>query len=269
MLRERVTSALMLGALAFAAVGAGQVTAAAFIVCFIAICLVEYAVLLRSLGTDTVVMLVWGLALSVQHLLPATFPDAQVFSGLLVVSVVWTVWRFEHGCDKAFAGFSLMLIGALLIGWMGGHFLLLRLLPQGFFWMVTVVLAVAFADSAAYFIGRKLGKHPMAARTSPHKTWEGYSAGIAAASLGTAAAAALWQLTGTTVPHAACHALIIGFLVAAIAPISDLFFSVVKRSVGAKHASNLIPGHGGLLDRFDTLLLASAIGYYYVTLVVL
>jgi phosphatidate cytidylyltransferase len=119
-----------------------------------------------------------------------------------------------------------------------------------------VVVAVG-ADIAAYFAGSRLGKRTMAPSISPGKTWEGAAAGlIAALIIGAVIGKALDPWGGIK------HGLIFGLLVGIIAPLGDLSESMIKRDLGVKNSGNLIPGHGGLLDRFDAVLFVLPIAYF-------
>ncbi|NIR44116.1 MAG: phosphatidate cytidylyltransferase [Gemmatimonadetes bacterium] len=121
-------------------------------------------------------------------------------------------------------------------------------------------------DTAAYFIGKGLGRRPFAPTISPKKTWEGAIAGLVA----TAAGAVLWlELTDSIVGWTMSVGAAIGFgaLVSAAGQAGDLFESRFKRECGVKDSSNLIPGHGGFLDRVDSLLFAFPVTYAYLILV--
>ena len=115
-----------------------------------------------------------------------------------------------------------------------------------------LILSVIWAgDMAAYWVGRKWGKHKVTPRISPHKSLEGYVAGL----LGSILAAALFGyyfLPAWTLPHL----LLSGLVLAAAGMVGDLFESMIKRSADLKDSSNLLPGHGGILDRLDSLFLA-------------
>ena len=115
------------------------------------------------------------------------------------------------------------------------------------------------ADSAAYFVGRRFGKRKMSPRVSPKKTWEGFVGGV----IVTPIFGALVGLLPAAQVITPLHGAILGLLISLIGPIGDLGESVIKRQAGVKDSSNLIPGHGGILDRTDSVLVSSAVGYYY------
>ena len=129
---------------------------------------------------------------------------------------------------------------------------------EGRGWLLMLLLAVVGSDSTAYYVGRAWGRRPMAPSLSPKKTWEGAAGGIAG-SLAGAVVARVFFLPEATIPHT----LAVGLLIGGSAMVGDLAESMVKRAVGIKDASGLLPGHGGLLDRADSLLFAVPVLYYY------
>ncbi|MDX1389580.1 MAG: phosphatidate cytidylyltransferase [Acidobacteriota bacterium] len=123
--------------------------------------------------------------------------------------------------------------------------------------MLLLVCATAL-DTVAYYVGRAVGRHRMAPVLSPNKTWEGAAGGILAC-IGAAVLAHLWFYQRLPL----VHALALGGIIAVAGILGDLAESMVKRAAGAKDASALLPGHGGVLDRIDSLLLAGPVLYYY------
>ncbi len=202
------------------------------------------------------VALVWILLLDIQ------FPSQQATTpGLVVVllvSLLWAMRRFGQNDPEPVSSWALTVLGGLYVGWMGSHFLRLRELDNGLQWSLTTYGSTWLADSGAYFVGRAWGRHKLAPRLSPGKTWEGSLGGLV---IGTAATALLAWLFEVGV----WHGVVLGLLIAVISPVGDLGISMVKRQVGAKDSSGLIPGHGGVLDKIDTLLVSVAIATYYVT----
>ncbi len=124
--------------------------------------------------------------------------------------------------------------------------------------LLLLLLCVICSDTAAYYVGSSIGRHRMAPVLSPRKTWEGAAGGLVA-SIGAALLAHFWfyQRLGLA------HALALGAILSAAGVLGDLAESMVKRAAGAKDSSALLPGHGGFLDRMDSLLLAGPALYYY------
>lgn len=125
------------------------------------------------------------------------------------------------------------------------------------FWLVLLVIGFVFVgDTAAYYVGRAFGRRPLAPRVSPKKTWEGAAGGLAGA---LAVGAGVKALVLPNVPWAL--ALALALLAAVAGPLGDLAESKLKRAVGAKDSGTLLPGHGGLLDRFDALIVVAPLAY--------
>jgi phosphatidate cytidylyltransferase len=153
------------------------------------------------------------------------------------------------------------ILGAFWIGSGIGHLLLLRDVDDDYFGRLaifTVLLAVWAADTAAYFAGRLIGRHKLAAIMSPGKTWEGFFAGAAASLL--VCFFALYQDRAAFLEI--WEALLLGGVLALAGTVGDLFESAVKRDMQVKDTGRLLGGHGGVLDRIDSLLFAAVAGYY-------
>lgn len=148
----------------------------------------------------------------------------------------------------------------LFVGLSFGFLIGLRVTPgeEGSDLLLLLFLCVILADTAAYYGGRALGRHKMAPELSPKKTWEGAIAGIVASVLA-ALTGHLWFYQRLPLGHALALGTVLGL--AAIA--GDLAESMVKRAAGVKDASRLLPGHGGVLDRTDSLIFSAPILYYY------
>lgn len=207
----------------------------------------------------------WALILLWVLLLDAQFPHWRILhpgmSFALLGSLAWQLLRRQ---GKPVVDWSLTITGALYVGWCGWHILRLRNMPDGLWWLMTILPAVWFADSGAYFVGSTWGRHKMAPALSPGKTWEGYVGGIVAGTLLTTGLAALWSLAAGSAGPRAIDGAAIGLLVSVLSPLGDLAVSGIKRQVGAKDSGSLFPGHGGALDRIDSLLWAAILGYYFI-----
>jgi phosphatidate cytidylyltransferase len=155
-------------------------------------------------------------------------------------------------------GWTLTVVAVLYVGVLLSHLTLLRHLHHGAWWVLAVLVITWAYDTGAYFAGRFLGSHPFMAHVSPKKTLEGVLGGLALAGL---AGLILVPITGVAV-YAAVP---LGLLLGAVAQIGDLIESMIKRQVGVKDSGAIFPGHGGLLDRIDSLLLTGALLYYAAT----
>ena len=263
MLRTRLLTALIALPLVIALIKLGGMSFFALVLVILTVAVVEFCRLMEKDHFHPA--LPWALLLLWVLLLDAQFPGWDVvrpgISFALLGSLAGQLFRRQ---GKPVADWSLTVAGALYIGWCGWHILRLRNMPEGLWWVMTVLPAVWFADSGAYLVGRTWGRHKMAPTLSPGKTWEGYFGGVVIGSLLTAGLAALWGLvSGPTGPRAVDGAGI-GLLVSTLSPLGDLAISMVKRQVGAKDSGVLFPGHGGALDRIDSLLWAAVLGYYFI-----
>ena len=151
---------------------------------------------------------------------------------------------------------SVTVLGIFWIGLALGHAVLLRDLPHGNAIVVDVLVGTFLGDTGAYLGGRAVGSTPLAPRISPNKTWEGLGVGIIVCVIATWCAG-LYQdwLSGP-------QALLLGFAVALVGPIGDLFESYLKRDAGTKDTGTLFGAHGGALDRLDAVLFTAVAGYY-------
>jgi phosphatidate cytidylyltransferase len=271
MLRARVVSALVLGIPALFAVVAGGWLYAAVLGLILGVAALEFTSLVARQGHRAFggLLLLWvGLFLA-----DRLAPDAALLGPgaavLLLCTMIWTLARYAQGTANAITGFAFTALGGLLLGWGGAHLLSLRALDGGVFWILTVIFSVWCTDSASYFVGTAMGRTPMFPVISPGKTWEGFLGGIVGGPLGALIFAALWHAIDGSLAIRIEHCLAIGLIAAVFGPLGDLTISALKRYVGVKDASRLIPGHGGMLDRTDTIIVAGWVSYTYLTLFVL
>ncbi len=171
--------------------------------------------------------------------------------------------------EGATSNLALSLLGFFYVAGLFSYLILLREMPPetsykiGGLWIVYVLICIWSCDTFAYFIGAPLGKHPLSPRVSPKKTVEGFGGGI------------LGALVAAFFSHFVFFAsaqlkdlLIVSVIVAFVGQVGDLTESLFKRDAQLKDTSHIIPGHGGILDRFDSLLFVSPIVYYYLKFVV-
>jgi phosphatidate cytidylyltransferase len=150
------------------------------------------------------------------------------------------------------------LLGLIYVGWLLGYAVWLHASLNGAALVLFLVGVTWAGESAAYAVGSAIGRHRLAPRISPGKTVEG-----ALAQFGTSVGAALVLAPWLLPECAPARAAVAGALIGSLGQIGDLAESVMKRSAGVKDASDLIPGHGGLLDRIDSLLFTAPAFYYY------
>lgn len=185
-------------------------------------------------------------------------------TAVVAIPLIWLLIR-PPAKDTAFK-WAWALTGVIYIGWMLSHFIPLRELAGGRDWVFLALFTNIATDTAAFFVGRAWGQRHLAPKISAGKTWEGSVAGFIAA-----IAAAIFMvafLPGLeTVPY--WQAAILGALVGIFAQLGDLTESMFKRSAGLKDSGSMIPGHGGILDRLDSILFTGVVTYYYVIFVVM
>lgn len=166
---------------------------------------------------------------------------------------------------QAFASWAWTVAGVLYIGWLLSHLVALRGLEDGRNWVFFVFLITIASDSSAFFIGRALGRHRLAPQISPNKTWEGAFGGA----LGAIILSQFFILaTPLFLPLAWWQAILLGLAVSVFGQLGDLVESLFKRNMEVKETGWLFPGHGGALDRMDSIIFAGIVVYYYVIWVI-
>lgn len=264
----------------FLAIGSGLLFAAVFlaslfivkqvfiglVALLVAVALVELAAAFRVAGrrVPRIGVVIGGLVIAAG----AAFWGAQgMLLGLFAASLLLTAWRLVEGLVPAwevpprtlirdvFSG----LFTLVYVAFLASFAILLVQAPLGEWWAFALVLVVVSVDVGAYAAGVTLGKHKMTPRISPNKTWEGF-----------AGAAVMATLSGVVISLLALQqpwwvGVVLGLVVLLTATGGDLTESLIKRNLGVKDMSSWIPGHGGFLDRMDSLL-PSAVGVYGVAL---
>lgn len=224
------------------------------------------------LGIALALLLIVAVALQATAVLDLVMP---LVTFAVIASLVFELTR--HSERNALASWALTLAGAFYLGWLLSHFILLRMLStplrsnvftliglsldSGAAWIYLILAITWIQDTAAYFVGKYIGRHKLAPVLSPKKTWEGAIGGL----LGSVAAAIGFAVI-FGLPISAPQALFLGLIGGIVGPLGDLAESMIKRQVGIKDAGNLIPGHGGILDRADSLLFTGPVLYYLIKL---
>jgi phosphatidate cytidylyltransferase len=198
-------------------------------------------------------------------IVPAAFLLGQVaalftlLGGIVLISV-WRLLEVAVARQKPPAGnvardLTNGLFVQAYISLLGACVVLLSAQPDGNLWVIGFILVVVAVDTGAYATGLNLGKHPMAPRISPKKTWEGFAGSVAASIIvGILVAVFMLGLPWWT-------GVLLGVLISGSATLGDLTESMIKRDLGIKDISSFLPGHGGLLDRIDSILPSAAVAY--------
>jgi len=267
MLASRLLVAILLLPIGLLGISAGGLPFLLIVLFLLGLAAWEYARLFSHGGAQpSMILTILGTLLLIAGRAWDGFVSAPWIASLLILSsMTYHLIAYERGRDQAGADFAITLSGMFYCGWIGAYLVSLRDLPEGKWWVLIILPGIWLADTGAFAIGRRYGRHKLSPRLSPKKSWEGYLAGLVTGTLGAAFLAFVWRIgagpdTAVTIGRAA----LVGFILSAVTPLGDLGESMIKRQVGAKDSSNLIPGHGGVFDRVDSWLWAGVIGYYLI-----
>lgn len=214
----------------------------------------------RTIGSASVVLIILN---EYYH-----FLDYHVFFVILILMLLLS--ELFRNRSSAISNLGSTLLGIFYIGFFAASILDLRefysdsafTYSQGGYLILSILVSIWLCDSAAYFIGSAYGLHKLMPRVSPKKSWEGAIAGFIFAVIGMIAARSLVLDFLTTK-----DAIVIGIIVGVFGQIGDLVESLIKRDANVKDSSSIIPGHGGIFDRFDSLLFTAPIVYLYLKLI--
>ncbi len=260
----RTATAAVLIALVMAALIAGSVWVYAAVAVVLGAALIEYWQLTRTMGTPAPLWLLFPLGYAL--LLRDRLPSWATVAFLLAVATALGLGAmvFVRDWRASLSRWALGVGGSLYLGFLLSFYLSLYFLHQpdpnhlGFGYVIAVFGAIWVGDTAAMVVGIRFGRHQFFPRISPKKTVEGAVAELLASTI-------FFGVAGLLLNIGFPHNLILGLLIGALAQVGDLVESQIKRTAGVKDASQLIPGHGGALDRIDSMLLVGVVVYYYVT----
>ncbi len=183
---------------------------------------------------------------------------------LLTASIIITLlWLLIRHRTNNFTNWGWTIAGIFYIGWLLQFLISLRLISSGREWVFLALLTTFASDTTAYLIGKRFGRHFLIPAISPGKTWEGTTAGIIASVI----VALIFHLF-SLLPLNYAHAILLGVLISIFGQLGDLIESLLKRNMGVKDSGNLLVGHGGFLDRLDSVVFAGVVVYYYATWVI-
>ncbi|KPJ99810.1 MAG: hypothetical protein AMJ60_03670 [Desulfobacterales bacterium SG8_35] len=185
--------------------------------------------------------------------------DAVLSSSLflaLLILIIYTLVAYPS-LDNGLLFISRLWFGLFYTGFCAAHLILLRSLPQGIYWLLVLTAITVSSDTGAYYVGRTLGKTKLYPALSPGKTRAGAVGGMIGGMLGGLVVAAI-LFEGVNFVMLA----LLGLVLSAIGIIGDMIESLIKRISGVKDSGRILPGHGGMLDRFDSLLLTAPLLYY-------
>ena len=224
----------------------------------------EFSELVKNKNANTNFIL--GAVTVLTIILNVYFNFIDFFALVILASVVILLYELFRNSGSAILNIGSTFLGIFYLGLFSSTILLLRefyadqemLYSEGGYLIISIMVAIWICDSAAFFLGSAFGKHKLFPRVSPNKSWEGAIAGFIFAILAMIAAKAL-VLDSLTL----FDSVVIGIIVGTIGQIGDLVESLIKRDAGVKDSSSLIPGHGGIFDRFDSLFLTAPTVYLY------
>jgi phosphatidate cytidylyltransferase len=236
--------------------------AAIALVCVLA--MLEFLALGKAKGYDVPVPLCVAIMLLIMgaFVLPQVSVELGMFAALLIIPGWYVVAR--KSLEDSLPSSAVAVLATTYVGMLGGSLIRLRNdFDVGSNLVYFLLLVVWLGDSGAYYVGRKFGRHKLSPRISPKKTIEGLLGGMAASVI---AALVIRFTFFEEMP--VIHAAIAGVILSVTGVIGDLAESMWKRSAAVKDSGTLLPGHGGFLDRFDSILFTAPILYLYWTLVV-
>jgi len=234
----------------------GPAAAMALVVVILVLAVAEWFAALRSIhhhpATLVGVVATAALPLAAYWRGEGALPVVLVLA--LVVSMLW--WLTGSGAGSAVVGTGLTLTGVLWVGLFGSYAALLLRAPDGIGMLLAAIIGTVAYDIGGFAVGRAVGRSPLSA-ASPSKTREGTIGGAVLAVLATVI------VSGQIAPFTELgDALVLGLAIAVVAPLGDLCESLLKRDLGIKDMGTILPGHGGILDRFDALLFVLPTTYY-------
>lgn len=258
-----IATGVVVAALALICFKLGSLATAVLVTVVVALAAAEAFAALRRSGRHpaTLLGLVGTVALMVASYQKGVSAFPLVAALFVAGAMVWYLAGVERG--SAVEGVAVTVFGFAWVGVLGSFATLLLAPSQfphrhGVAFVLGAVVAVVGNDVGALAVGGWLGRHQLAPRISPNKTWEG---AIGGAVVGIVLSV---LITGHVAPWSAGKAAVLGLVVAVVAPIGDLCESLVKRDLGLKDMGSVLPGHGGVLDRFDAMLFVLPATYYLV-----
>ena len=268
MRKTRMLSALGLTPLVLTALWVGGWLFTALVFVLVTIAALEYARMFADQEDALAILVILGTTwLWLAYGRWETLTILEIGQPLLTLAAAGEQVIVYHRTHASAQRWAMSVAGGLYLGVGGAHLLRLRWLEHGRWWLLLTLVIIWVADSGAYFAGRAWGRHKLAPAISPNKSWEGYAAGIVSGALVGMAGSVLWP-ADAAVRMTALQGAALGGILAVLTPLGDLFVSLMKRQVGVKDTSALIPGHGGMLDRLDSPLWGGVLAWLFVTLVV-
>ena len=270
--QTRLITGLIVGFTALFAIIYGGIPLALMVLVIIILASKEFSIILKNKGflPSYKIMVLSGLLFTFVIYMGRSDLALPVFTLTAFLAFMWVLFR---GKQPYIANVATTILGSVYCGWFPAHLLMLRdigccdpvyngfiktnVSMEGAIYAVILLLAVILTDSCCYFAGIQFGKHTLAEVISPNKTIEGAIGGSTMCII-------FCMILGYFIQLPWYHSLMLGILIAAFAQIGDLCESMIKRDAGVKDSSDILPGHGGFLDRTDSYVLTIPVVYYYI-----
>ncbi len=264
MLKQRVITALLGIPLLIVVMWFGEPWFTLFVAIWGVLAVFEFyrLVVASKVSPLTYFGLIWTLLFILSPHFDYEIVTPPLLASAVVLPLIWLLLRPQK--ETAFAGWAWTIAGILYVGGLLSYLVALRGLDAGRGWVFFVLFTTFASDTAAFFVGRAFGRHRLAPSISPSKTREGAVGGVFGAIAVSLGVVALFDL-----PLGYGQAVLLGFLVSIFGQLGDLVESLFKRNMGVKESGKLLPGHGGFLDRMDSVVFAGVVVYYYVLLFVI
>jgi len=264
MLAKRTASVVVIIALGLALVVAGGWVFTLGLAGILALAAWEYARMFRKGGYSPASALL--IAATIGIIIASRFEPVEwllvAFNAFTFLIIIWHILAFSRSPETGGVDLAASLSGLVFIAFLGSYLVRLRFLPDGVFWVIIAIAPAGISDIGAFLTGSLFGRHKLAPHLSPSKSVEGYLGGVLTAILTGYASAMIARAFNPA--FIGTQGLLLGLVVGLLCPLGDLGKSLFKRQFNLKNTSELIPGHGGVLDRVDTWLAAGAVSYYLI-----
>lgn len=269
----RIATGLVLAPLAVAALIAGGWFWAGTVLFVALISLLEFFDIMRARGYHPHRGI--GVAVCAVLIIVAHIAGLELAAGILTAGIlgILVTQLSKPAMGKAIPNISVSIAGVLYVGWLISHGIYLRAIggearpDLGIFAVLFVLAATFSADTGAYFVGRKFGRHKVAPTISPKKSWEGLGGGVVSAAASGPLLRWIWEHWGDPVPFDWGLLAALGFALGLVGFAGDLVESLLKRDADVKDSGAILPGHGGFLDRIDGVLFTIPFTYYVLSFV--
>lgn len=260
-MKSAVATGIATATVALLAFSGGRFTAALFIALLVGLGTAEFYAAVHKCGYRPATLL--GICGSSGLVVAAYFRGDAAFPLVTMIVVVYSLLWYLIGVARArpTVNVAMTLLGYAYVGMLGGFAGLILQYPNGVGVVIGFTLCIVAYDVAGLFVGSTYGHARLAPTISPNKTVEGLAGGMAAS---VAAGGILGVVGGGMAPWDGGSGLLLGVVIAVVAPLGDLCESMIKRDFGMKDLGHLLPGHGGVMDRFDAIFFAAPAAYYLI-----